>query len=151
MRGVDLWRVVVLFLCAALPAVAETNDIEHAMVTDSDGDGATDWEEWLAHTNPGDSNSCFEIVSIEYPSSGTVVRWRSVGSLSYRIHWCDSIAGLPAGGDTEILRASGGTPPWDGTESVATDSANAEARFMAVELVVPQELDEIVADMSTFE
>ncbi len=50
--------------------------------------------EYLANTNPRNSNSVFRIVSIaQSPSGHAVITWSSVGAVRYRVHHCDGMTG----------------------------------------------------------
>lgn len=53
---------------------------------DFDHDGATDWQEYVAGTDPTDANSVFKVVDLQQPGNGeTVLRWTSVAGKSYAI------------------------------------------------------------------
>ena len=53
---------------------------------DFDRDGATDWQEYVAGTDPADANSVFKMVGLQQPgNSETVLRWTSVAGKSYAI------------------------------------------------------------------
>jgi len=54
---------------------------------DSDNDGAPDWQEIVAGTDPRNINSCFgmELPSTPLDGSGFVIQWRSVTGKLYRV------------------------------------------------------------------
>jgi hypothetical protein len=62
---------------------------------DSDGDQATNFQEWLAGTVPTNAASVFSVVGLTREASGFVVRWASVTNRTYFLQ-----------------RASGDSFPW---------------------------------------
>ena len=74
---------------------------------DSDGDGALNWDELAAGTDPLDSNSVFQVSGFRSQVSGPVVEWSSVVSKRYRIQ---RSAHLP-GGFGNLLTNVLATPP----------------------------------------
>jgi hypothetical protein len=53
---------------------------------DFDHDGATDWQEYVAGTDPTDPNSVFKLVGVQPAANGeVVVQWKSVAGKSYAI------------------------------------------------------------------
>ena len=64
---------------------------------DSDGDGATNFEEWLAGTNPTNAASRFQLTlspNLSDPLRGLVLQWPSVPNRNYTVLWSPQI-GLP--------------------------------------------------------
>jgi hypothetical protein len=53
--------------------------------TDSDGDGANNYQEWRAGTSPVDSNSVFRVLTPSSSASGIIITWRSVRNKTYAI------------------------------------------------------------------
>ena len=54
-----------------------------ADVTDADGDGLNNWQEWRAGTNPTNALSVLRLLSPASGASGVIVSWQSVGGLNY--------------------------------------------------------------------
>ena len=52
---------------------------------DSDGDGLTNYQEYLADTNPLDPNSRFAFIDIKVESAGVLLRWSSVPERVYTV------------------------------------------------------------------
>jgi hypothetical protein len=103
-------------------------------VSDADGDGASDKDEYLADTNPNDPNSKLVITVFSTPSGGTLpsVTWNSVLTRQYRIQktldlslplWLDSGLGLISPDGPSTTRNFGDT--------------NAPMRFYKVQAVKP--------------
>lgn len=60
--------------------------------TDSDGDGMTDFEEWLAGTNPFDANSVLRIEQLLLTAGGEKdIVWQSVAGRCYVIEFTDDL------------------------------------------------------------
>lgn len=72
------------FIWEALPATASGPDFDSN--TDFDGDGQTNFQEWLAATNPADRNSVFKIASFVYAAGipGYRVSVQTVVGRNYR-------------------------------------------------------------------
>lgn len=68
-----------------------TNLNEALTHEDTDGDGLDNRSEYLAHTDPQDSNSVLRLTGLEQTSDGYVVRWSSIGGTRYEL---DASAGL---------------------------------------------------------
>ena len=64
-----------------LPANGSADNI------DSDGDGLTNAQEYLAGTNPNDPTSTFTIQSVTNRGNGFLVNWPSVTGISYQVQW----------------------------------------------------------------
>ncbi len=56
---------------------------------DSDGDGASDGAEYLANTDPRDSDSVLRL--LPFAVGPEPLRWASVGGTRYRVEWTDDI------------------------------------------------------------
>jgi hypothetical protein len=54
-----------------------------ADVTDADGDGLNNWQEWQAGTNPTNTLSVLRLLSIAHGARGVIVSWQSVAGLNY--------------------------------------------------------------------
>jgi hypothetical protein len=77
--------------------------------TDSDGDGMPDWMEYIAGTNPFDSNSVLRITSL-LPANAEVL-WESVSNINYRV-WATTNLNYPLLPISALIRASGTTTIW---------------------------------------
>ena len=60
---------------------------------DPDGDGLTNWQEFLAGTDPLNADSVLRVVDVSHVAGGTELRWNSVPGRSYRIAVADSMGG----------------------------------------------------------
>jgi hypothetical protein len=75
---------------------------------DFDHDGATDWQEYVAGTDPADSNSVFKVVGAQPATNGeVVVQWTSVAGKLYTVEKVDGLGS----GFYELVRDLPGTPP----------------------------------------
>jgi hypothetical protein len=77
---------------------------------DSDGDGATNREEFLAGTNPRDPQSRFAVVNISIAPAGVFVEWSSEAGRRYRVKRATSLLVGPAAYET-LAGGIDGTPP----------------------------------------
>lgn len=75
---------------------------------DSDGDGMTDWSEFIAGTDPHDPNSSLQCFISITNGNLIVLRWRSVGNRVYGIDRSGDLVGGPFGLLTNGIDA---TPP----------------------------------------
>lgn len=75
---------------------------------DPDGDGATNFQEFLANTNPTNSASAFRITSVTRNASNqTTIVWSAAGGSRYRVQYSDGGAsGGYNGVFTDIVRSS---------------------------------------------
>ena len=150
--GLIVTAVVWLLVSTALSVLAETNEAEYAMITDSDGDGMTDWDEWQAGTNPGDPTNCFKISACKIEDAGIVIGWRGVGSFAYEIVGSATIAGLTTSPQhVAYAEPVGGTAPWFETLSTTTNSPVGDNMFFRIRLIASQDFDQSALDMATFE
>jgi hypothetical protein len=61
---------------------------------DADGDGQSNYAEYMAHTNPNDAKSSLHIIEGKQDASGHfTVKWSSVGGVRYRVQHADGIDG----------------------------------------------------------
>ncbi|MEM7393559.1 MAG: proprotein convertase P-domain-containing protein, partial [Verrucomicrobiota bacterium] len=67
-------------------------DFNTEALTDHDGDGTPAWQEYGAATDPTDSNSVFELVSIVESNDQNVITWRSENTKLYNIWRSTNIA-----------------------------------------------------------
>jgi hypothetical protein len=62
---------------------------------DSDGDGMTNWQEWICDTNPTNAASFLRCWSVASGGAGAVVKWQSVTTRTYFVQ--QALSGSPAG------------------------------------------------------
>jgi hypothetical protein len=61
---------------------------------DDDGDGQSNYAEYIANTNPSNADSVLRIVqTIIEPDGHSTITWSSVGGTRYRIQYADEIGG----------------------------------------------------------
>lgn len=60
---------------------------------DSDGDGANNWQEWVAGTNPTNFQSAFRVLSTSSSEAGVTLSWQSVTDREYYVERADGIGG----------------------------------------------------------
>jgi len=60
---------------------------------DNDGDGMSNWEEYMAGTNPTNSASCLHITSLMLTSNNVQVSWTAVGGKSYTLQTNSTLNG----------------------------------------------------------
>jgi len=141
-----------ILILAAFFGFAQTNEVEQAMVTDSDGDGATDWEEWQAGTNPGDPTNCFEISNVSVENGQIVLDWKSVGTLTYEFVSSPTVAGLATNPQhVAFITATGGTAPWFQTLCVITNQPAGTNQYLQIRLVPPPSYEQSTLGMATLE
>jgi hypothetical protein len=75
--------------------------------TDWDGDGATDLQEYLAGTNPRDTNDVFAVVTLTHTPGATLLQWSYEASRCYQIEY-----------STNLSASSSWTPYVSGNENV---------------------------------
>ncbi len=94
----------------------------------ADGDGFTNFEEYLAGTDPLDKNSLLKISGMEISDSGDiVVKWQSASGIVYSVEISTDINGnwLP------ITNGIQATPP-NNVNTITVDSASAPQMFFRV-------------------
>ena len=81
---------------------------------DADGDGRSNWQEYIAGTNPTNFSSCFGINAFRKDSSGFSMDWNAVSGRVYSVEYRDS---LTAGSWQFLTNFSGiyGLISWSGT------------------------------------
>ena len=62
-------------------------------IADPDGDGLTNWQEFLAGTDPQDANSVLQITSVRQTVDGLELTWKAVAGHSYKIALSANAAG----------------------------------------------------------
>ncbi len=58
---------------------------------DADGDGQSNYAEFIANTNPTNATSVLRILEATHAGGNVVVKWSSVGGTRYRIQYSDQI------------------------------------------------------------
>jgi hypothetical protein len=66
-------------------------DLSHDGTADSDGDGLTDLQEFLAGTNPINNDSVLRCLAVVTSAGGATIYWSAVLGHSYRIEYKNSI------------------------------------------------------------
>lgn len=94
---------------------------------DKDGDGATNWEEYIAGTNPTSANQVFKSILAVNQGQGPTLSWSSVAGKTYRI-----LIGMNL--DTPFQTHSTVPSTGDGTTSV-TLPVGAQTGFYRVEVL----------------
>jgi uncharacterized repeat protein (TIGR02543 family) len=61
-------------------------DYEAAALADTDGDGFSAWQEYIAGSNPTNKQSLFRVSSFYAKSVGAVIRWTAVSGRVYGVH-----------------------------------------------------------------
>jgi hypothetical protein len=109
-----------------------------SLVADSDGDGADDYAEMIAGTNPRDATHCFELQMYD-PDSLTEpleLRWRSRYGRTYRILRADTIEELVvAPQEFVVMQGTVGSdnPPWyDGISSWDVVDSNPRSLYRVI-------------------
>jgi C1A family cysteine protease len=77
---------------------------------DSDGDGLSNYAEWLAGTDPTNPLSCFVLQAEEYiaASRGYVLSWRACSNRTYRIDWKPGLSDVFSELATNIVASTDG-------------------------------------------
>ncbi|WP_411847129.1 LamG-like jellyroll fold domain-containing protein [Roseibacillus persicicus] len=97
---------------------------------DADGDGLTNYEEWIGGNNPTDPNSRFQVLKIERPDDSSVsLEWNSVYGRTYGVEWQSDLGG----NWSEILSGITPTLPVASTQFESTD----EKSFFRVKAYPP--------------
>ncbi len=64
---------------------------------DMDSDGLSNWQEWLAGTDPTNRQSCFRVTTEPLENgAGLVVRWNSKPGRLYNVYRCTNLKASPA-------------------------------------------------------
>ena len=100
--------------------------------TDTSGNGMTDWEAWIAGTDPLDSNSLFELRNTigEGGETNIVLTWLSVSGRLYSVMASSNIVKSMVAVDTNILA----TPPQN---SWTSPIYNSERAYFSLEVIRP--------------
>jgi len=60
---------------------------------DSDGDGSSDYTEWISGTDPLSSSSVFKLTKVIMESLYPVIRWSSISNRVYEVDWSTNLTG----------------------------------------------------------
>src|ERR1044071_9432974 len=63
---------------------------------DSDGDGMSNFLEWMANTDPTDADSVFKVIGITVDESGAHLTWTSDPSRVYNVERSTDLGDTPA-------------------------------------------------------
>jgi RHS repeat-associated protein len=101
--------------------------------TDSDGDGYSNWHEWLAGTNPRAAESAMQLVAVadSVTAQGFRLRWPSVAGKVYRV---ERSTGMTAGRLSFTVIAGGITGQAGFTEYVDNAATGAAYRFYRISI-----------------
>jgi Bacterial TSP3 repeat len=95
--------------------VAFFGNLSHDGTADTDGDGATDLQEFLAGTDPTNANSVFRVLTIQSAGGGTkTLLWSGNSTRSYRAEFKDDLT-------VATWTALTGTISWNGTTASISD------------------------------
>ncbi len=95
--------------------VAYFNNLSHDGTADTDGDGATDLQEFLAGTDPTNANSVFRVLTIAPAGGGTkTLLWSGNSTRSYRAEFKDDLSIATWTALTETIS-------WNGTTASLPD------------------------------
>ena len=61
---------------------------------DSDGDGMNNWQEWVAGTNPTNTDSALRIISVTSTNGAVAVSWQSITDRSYYLQRATDFGGM---------------------------------------------------------
>jgi len=103
-------------------------------IADTDNDGITDGGEAAAGTNPTDTNSLLQIVSIEENGDDKIVEWTARGdsTVNYELVYEDTKSDGPPTTPISMGAVSGGSAPWFETTAKYTNTSAGDSRFYAV-------------------
>jgi len=93
-----------------LPDMDESEMGTSWVLTDTDGDWADDYEEWVAGTDGTDSNEFFGITSVDNVSGEIVITWNGVSGRTYRVWATNDLPTAPAMqqlGSTSVVVSAG--------------------------------------------
>jgi hypothetical protein len=98
---------------------------------DADGDGMTNFQEYLAGTDPQNSASALRITAVSRSGSSIVVSFSAVAGKPYRLEYKNAIT------DSTWLMVSDLTPNSTGIAQITDSSVTGITRFYLVRLLLP--------------
>ncbi|MDP6525385.1 MAG: S8 family serine peptidase [Kiritimatiellia bacterium] len=99
--------------------------LDEEAMSDQDEDGMFAWEEYVAGTDPTNSYSVFEIVSIGTDGTNAILQWPSASNRMYHVYGRNSVTSVPVWIETNIPA----TPP---TNILVTPAPLIDTRFYRV-------------------
>lgn len=105
---------------------------------DTDNNGATDFEEMMAGTDPSNPGSVLQIIALDRNGTDQQVTWTARGN-NERIYVVRTIDDGYTGTPSAVIWSNtvgGGVAPWYATTMAITDPS-VDARFYAVEVIKP--------------
>jgi len=97
---------------------------------DSDGDGLSNLQEFLAGTDPTNSASSLRITSITRTGNVNIITWESVNGKTYHLQSTDTLTGT-------FTDLAGPDITASGSSTFTTDTTAVVGRFYRVHLVLP--------------
>jgi hypothetical protein len=67
--------------------ITQFGNLDHTAEGDSDSDGRSNLDEYIAGTDPTKSSSRFEVLGVTYTGNSVVIRWSAVADRVYNIYW----------------------------------------------------------------
>jgi hypothetical protein len=104
-----------------------TNNFANAGSADSDNDKFDNTAEFLAGTDPNNSNSFFRIEIVRNSKGKMVVRWTGNRDVNYEVRQANSL-----GPDSSFVTKTNFSPATVKTEEVLVDEADGNAKFFKV-------------------
>lgn len=105
---------------------------------DEDGDGQSNFAEYIAHTNPTDAESALAILDVKADQNGQVtLRWSSVGGVRYRVQYSDELNGAFTDVARDTASEMDASPDGQASTQTFTDTAvpTNKIRFYRVKVV----------------
>jgi len=108
------------------------------MLSDTDGDGATDGQEAVAGTNPLEFESLFRITRVDAAPDTVTVFWQGRGGRTYELICASNLLELATNAVlVTTVTAEGGSHPWFETESSGTNQSPSSFVFYRVRTSTP--------------
>jgi len=93
--------------------LAMFSTLTRSSLTDTDGDGMSDYAEYIADTIPTNAASYLRLTSVSSSPAGIVLHWLGGTEATQYIHWSGGLViySIPARGFTAAVSVFIGTPP----------------------------------------